>query len=199
MGVSIMALIKKVKSSVWGMERIPSLDHFPKTMRIVVGAFLGSLAVILQSAGIFTGIGYLLSMMSTGPLVLASLLSLRLGMITYFVTIILLAILQPSELLVFIFTTGLLGLCLGIGINYLKRKILIISFAALCLTLGISIVLYGFKFLILGPSISSKFSSIVFLGLFAFSFIYSWIWKAISISSYKAFHKAISNRIFYPK
>ncbi|KKI90644.1 hypothetical protein WQ54_21685 [Bacillus sp. SA1-12] len=171
---------------------MPTIDNNSKTMRLVVGALLGSIAVIFQSAGIFSGIGYILSMMSTGPLVLACLMSLRIGVMTYFLTIFLLAIFQPSELLVFLFTTGLLGLSLGIGLKYLKRSILIISFAAVCLTLGISILLYGLKFSILGPSITTHFNSMVILGIFAFSILYSWIWKKVSISAFKGLNKVFS-------
>lgn len=185
-------LFKKGASSVWRDELIPNIDSYSKTIRLVVGALLGSIAVIFQSAGIFTGIGYMLSMMSTGPLVLASLLSLRIGVMTYFVTLILLAMFQPSELLVFLLTTGLLGLSLGIGLKYLKRDIIIIPFAALCL--GISILLYGFKFPILGPSVTAHFSSVVILVSFAFSLLYSWIWKEISIAAFKLLNTVFSRR-----
>lgn len=188
------SFFKKVTSSVWRDELVPTIDGYSKIMRLVVGALLGSIAVIFQSAGIFTGIGYILSMMSTGPLVLASLLSLRLGVMTYFVTIFLLAMLQPSELLVFPFTTGLLGLSLGIGLKYLKRSVFIIPFAAVCLTLGISILLYGFKFPILGPLVTSQFSSLLVLGTFAFSLLYSWIWKKLSISAVIVLSKIFSGR-----
>lgn len=189
------SFFKKVR----GDELIPTIDSYSMSMRLVVGALLGSITVIFQSAGIFTGIGYILSMMSTGPLVLASLLSLRIGVITYFVTLFLLAMFQPSELLVFLFTTGLLGLSLGIGFKYLKRSIFIIPFAALCLTLGISVLLYGFKFSILGPSVTSHFSSLVILWTFAFSLLYSWIWKKLSITAFKVLNKVLSSRLPYRK
>jgi hypothetical protein len=189
------SFFKKVTSSIWGDELIPTIEIYSKTIRLIVGALLGSIAVIFQSAGVFTGIGFVFSMMSTGPLVLASLLSLRIGVMTYFVTIFLLAMFQPSELVVFLFTTGLLGLSLGFGLKYLKKSIFIIPFAALCLTLGISILLYGFKFPILGPSVTSHFNSLVILGTFAFSLLYSWIWKKISISSFKVFNKLFSRRL----
>jgi hypothetical protein len=185
---------KKVTSSVLGDELLPNIDSYSTTMRLVVGALLGSIAVIFQSAGIFTGIGYILSMMSTGPLVLASLMSLRIGIMTYFVTLFLLTIFQPSELLVFLFTTGLLGLSLGIGLKFLKRGIVIIPSAALCLTLGISILLYGFQFPILGPSITSQFSSMMILVTYAFSLLYSWIWKKISIAAFKLLNNVLSRR-----
>jgi hypothetical protein len=184
-----------LKSRFRGDELIPTINSYSKTMRLVVGALLGSIAVIFQSAGIFTGIGYILSMMSTGPLVLATLLSLRIGVMTYFGTIFLLAMLQPSELLVFIFTTGLLGLSLGCGLKYLKRSIFIIPFAALWLTIGINILLYGFKFTILGPLVTTDFSSWVILGTYGFSLLYSWIWKKLSISAFKVLNNVFKGTL----
>lgn len=183
-----------------GVEDLTSsLNQFSKTTKLVMGALLGSVAFIFQSAGIIAGIGYVLSMMSTGPLVLASLLSLRIGVMTYFVTIFLLAMFQPSELLVFPFTTGLLGLALGMGLKYVKRSLFMIPFAAFCLTLGISVLLYGLKFPILGPSVTSQFSGIVIIGTFAFSLFYSWVWQLVSISTIKLINKVLSKRLSYQK
>ena len=189
------SFLKIVTTRTWEQELIPTIDMYSKTMRLVIGALLGSIAVILQSAGVFTGIGYILSMMSTAPLVLASLLSLKIGVMTYFVTVFLLAMLQPGELLIFLFTTGLLGLSLGIGLKCLKRSIFIIPFAAICLTLGISVLLYGFNFPILGPSVTSQFNSKLILIIFVFSILYSWIWKRLSISAFKVLNKIISRRL----
>jgi len=189
------SFFKKVLSVVWKEASIPKVDIYSKTMRLAVAALFGSIAFILQSAGIFTGIGYILSMMSTAPLALAALLSLRIGVMTYFVTTFLLAMLQPSELLVFLFTTGLLGLSLGIGLKYLKRSIFIIPFSALCLTLGIIILLYVFQFAVLGPAVTSHFSILVALGIFVFFLLYSWIWKKLSISAFKVLHKVFPRRL----
>ena len=190
MEVSNAVFFKKGITNVSGDELTPTIDSYSKTIKLVVGALLGSIAVIFQSAGIFTGLGFILSMMSTGPLVLASLLSIRIGVMTYVITVCLLAIFQPSEVLVFLFTTGLLGLSLGIGLKYLKKSLLVILFAAFCLTLGISLLLYGFHFPILGPSITSDFNSMVILGTFTFSLLYSWIWQKLSIIALKFLIKA---------
>lgn len=195
----MQSFFKKVTSTIWGDALILTIGSYSKTMRLVIGALLGSIAVIFQSAGIFTGVGYILSMMSTGPLVLASLLSLKIGGMTYITTTCLLALLQPSEVPVFLFTTGLLGLSLGIGLKYLKKSLYIIPFASLCLTLGIIILLYGFAFPILGPSVTSQFSSRVILGVFAFSLLYSWIWKELSISIFIYLNKNIFQRFSHRK
>ncbi|WP_052124153.1 hypothetical protein [Ureibacillus manganicus] len=189
------AFFKKVAKSIWEEESIPSLEGYSMTMRLLVGSLLGSMAVILQSTGIFTGIGFMFSMMSTGPVVLASLLSLRIGLMTYIITCFILALLQPSELLVFLCTTGLLGLSLGIGLKVLKRGLFIVSFGALCLTMGISILLYVLQFPILGPSVTSQFSIIIILIVVIFSLLYSWLWKIISVSIFKALYKVFFKRL----
>ncbi|MEH7073845.1 hypothetical protein [Neobacillus drentensis] len=191
--------INRFTSRIWGPVMLTNISDYPKTTRIVIGAMLGSIAVILQSAGIFTGVGYILSMMTTGPIVLATLLSVKMGSLTYLVTIILLALVQPSELLVFPFTTGLLGLSLGVGLHYLKRSLLIMFCSAVSLTLGICLLLYGLKFPILGPSVSSHLSSFVILCVFAFSFLYSWIWLKVSIHAFKIIHKVVFRRYIYDK
>ncbi|MFC5466927.1 hypothetical protein [Lederbergia graminis] len=188
------SLFKKVTSSMWIDVFIPTIDSYSKSMQLVAGASLGGLAAILQSAGIFTGVGYIFSMMSTAPIVLACLLSMNIGVMTYFLTILLVAILQPTELFIFIFTTGLLGLSLGFSMKYLRRNILIIAFSAITLTIGISILLYGMKFAILGPSITTKISSTVILGTFAFSLLYSWIWKKVCISIFRFIHTFLNHK-----
>jgi hypothetical protein len=194
-----MRYLKRMTSGILGNKcqgdlAVP-LDSYSKTTRLVMGALLGSIALILQSAGIFTGLGYILSMLTTGPIVLACLLSTRIGLMTYFVTIVLLAVVQPSELLVFPFTTGLLGVSIGFGLKYVKRPIFIILFSSFCLSTGICILLYGIGFPILGPSVSSEFNILVFFSTFTFSIVYCWIWMRVSILANNVFHKAIIRRI----
>jgi hypothetical protein len=193
-----MRCLKRMTSGIWG-NRSPgdlavTLDYYSKTTRLVMGALLGSVAVILQSAGIFTGLGYIISMLTTGPIVLSCLLSTRIGLMTYCVTIFLLAMVQPSELLVFPFTTGLLGLSIGFGLKYIKKPSFIVLLASVCLSTGIYILLYGIGFPILGPSVSSEFNILVFLATFTFSIVYSWIWIRVSILAINLIHKAIINR-----
>ncbi len=190
----VRSLFKKVTSSMWIDVFIPTIDSYSKSMQLVAGASLGALAAILQSAGIFTGVGYIFSMVSTAPIVLACLLSMNIGVMTYFLTILLVAILQPTELFIFMFTTGLLGLSLGFSMKYLRRNILIIAFSAITLTIGISILLYGIKFAILGPSITTKISATVILGTFAFSLLYSWIWKKVCISIFRFIHTFLNHK-----
>lgn len=186
--------IKLGTSHVWAKEIVLPSGNYSHTMKLVFGALLSSIAFILQSAGVFTGFGYILSMMSTLPIVLATLLSFRIGVLTYLITVFLLAMFQPSELLIFTFTTGLLGISMGIGLAYFRRTLLIVSFAALCLTMGIDALLFGLRIAILGPSISSQLNSFIILGIYSFSFIYSWIWMKVSVSVFIVLHTVLPQR-----
>ncbi len=85
-----------------------------KAKRLVFGSFLACVAAILQAAGGFLpGIGYFISPFATLPILISAMFSLKMGVISYFLTILLLFILFPSELFIFPFTTGLIGIGIG--------------------------------------------------------------------------------------
>src|SRR5690606_36472781 len=117
-------------------------------------AFFGAIAALFQSAGGFLpGSGYLISPFSTAPIVLSTLHSLRSGLTVYALSILLLLLIQPSELIVFPFTTGLLGLALGFSMTHFKNRIQVILFSSVALWVGFSLVVYAFRFPLLGPSV----------------------------------------------
>ncbi|WP_052947327.1 hypothetical protein [Aneurinibacillus tyrosinisolvens] len=82
---------------------------------VVFTSLLALLAAVLQSMGnFFPGIGYVLSALSTMPIVLlCCMLSIRYGCLGYLAAFFLLLIIQRGEAFVFPFTTGLLGIGLG--------------------------------------------------------------------------------------
>lgn len=155
-------------------------QNYSNTTKLVLGSLLAGIAAILQAAGFFTGIGYAFSMLTTLPIVLASMLSLRIGFMSYVITVFLLAIIQPSELFVFPFTTGLLGLSLGIAFKQWKSWITITLAGGMGLSFGILFLLYVLRFPVLGPTVSSIFNSKTFCLIILFSLIYSWIWMGLS-------------------
>ena len=78
-----------------------------KAKRLVLGSFLACMAAVLQAAGGFLpGIGYFISPFATLPILIGAMFSMQMGVMSYFLTILLLFILFPSELVVFPFTTG---------------------------------------------------------------------------------------------
>jgi len=135
---------------------------------------------MFQSAGGFMpGLGFLISPLATFPIFLATYLSIRQGILSYTLTIFLLFIIQPSELIIFPFTTGLLGITIGVAILQLKRRIVVVSFVVVCLFTGIMVLLYVFCFPVLVPTINTTIDSKVIAIIFLFSFLYSWIFAEL--------------------
>ena len=157
-----------------------------KAKRLVLGSFLACMAAILQAAGGFVpGVGYFISPFATLPILIGAMFSLQMGVMSYFLTILLLFILFPSELVVFPFTTGLIGIGIGVAFSFFKKRLGIISIGAILLTLGIMSLLYIFHFPVLGPVVSHSFSFLTTGSIFLFSFVYNWFWVEMALFLFK--------------
>ncbi|MCQ6280620.1 hypothetical protein [Bacillus sp. EB600] len=157
-----------------------------KTKRLVLGALFASIAAVFQAAGgILPGVGYFISPLATAPILFCTMLSLPLGVMSYLLTNLLLLFLQPSELIVFPLTTGLLGIGTGGAFYFFKKRLSIIAAGAVLLTIGVILLLSIFQFPVLGPAVSTSFSFFTTGGIFLFAFIYNWIWVDISYTFFK--------------
>ncbi|MEY9869454.1 membrane-associated HD superfamily phosphohydrolase [Peribacillus sp. B2I2] len=155
-----------------------------KTMKLILGSIFACIAAILQAAaGFIPGIGYFLSPLATAPILLCSMFSIPFGVMSYFLTIMLLFILQPTELIVFPFTTGLLGLGIGASFYFFRKRLSIIATGAILLMLGIMSLIFIFHFPVLGPAVPVSFSFLT-IG-FLLAFIYSWLWVEIALIIFK--------------
>ena len=163
-----------------------TFKNHKKTKKLILGAIFACIAAVFQAAGgFFPGIGYLLSPLATAPILLYSMLSVPFGLLVYFQTIILLFILQPTELIVFPFTTGLLGLGIGASFYFYRSRLSIIAAGTFSLMLGISILLFILRYPILGPAFSDSFSYLTTGIIFFFCFLYSWLWVEIALVIFK--------------
>lgn len=152
-------------------------------------ALLASLAAFFQSAGgLLPVIGLLISPFATAPILISSVLSIRFGFLSYIVTIFLLLIIQPSELIIFPFTTGLLGIGIGFAFHVWERRFSLIITGALSLLAGILLVFIIFQFPLLGPSIHPTASIQLFLLLAFFPLLYSWLWVELSVVFFNRLH-----------
>ncbi|GIN22449.1 hypothetical protein [Siminovitchia fordii] len=143
---------------------------------VLVGIFSG-LAAVFQSAGaLFPGVGYIISPLATAPIIFCSIFSARLGFLSYVLTILILLFSHPSELIIFPFTTGLLGLAIGVGFLICGTYLTLNIMGCSALSLGILTVLYGLKFPLLGPLASTTPKLSMVVGIVIFSALYSWIW-----------------------
>lgn len=169
-----------------------TFNKHKKTKKLILGSIFACIAVILQAAGGFLpGIGFFLSPLATAPILLCSMLSIPFGVMSYFQTIMLLFILQPSELIVFPFTTGLLGLGLGASFSFFRIRLTIMATGAILLMLGIMNLLFIFHFPVLGPAISDSFSFHITGIILLFSFVYSWFWVEFALIIIKRIKRII--------
>ncbi|MFS0645229.1 hypothetical protein [Siminovitchia sp. 179-K 8D1 HS] len=158
--------------------------------KLVLTALLSALAATLQSTGnLLPGVGYFISPFATAPILICTLVSIPLGLQSYILTVLLLIFIQPGEFFVFTFTTGLVGLGIGIAIPILKRRIGIIIFTSFLLWCGICFLLYIVRFPVLGPFTSTSPTLRVIGFIYIFSFIFSWGWVEISRIIFKKWYK----------
>lgn len=152
----------------------------PLANKLVITALMSALATMFQAAGnLIPGIGLLISPFATLPIFFAIFYSIREGILSYILTFSLLFIIQPGELIIFPFTTGLLGIALGVSFLQFKRRIWIVSFSAVCLLIGIMIVLDIFRFPVLGPTVHTTMDIKVISLIFILSFLYCWIYAEL--------------------
>jgi hypothetical protein len=155
-----------------------------RTMKLILVSIFACIAAILQTApGFLPGIGYFISPLATAPILLGSMFSIPFGVVTYLLTIMLLFILQPTELIVFPFTTGLLGLGIGASFSFLRKRLSVIAVGAILLMSGIMSLLFIFHFPVLGPAVPVSFS--ILITGFLLAFIYSWFWVEVALIIYK--------------
>ncbi|MDF2686991.1 MAG: hypothetical protein K0S55_2174 [Clostridia bacterium] len=133
------------------------------------------LAVIFQASPVFLpAIGLLISPFSTLPVMLAAMYSIYSGILSFICGGIILFFISPQEAIIFLFTTGLLGLILGIT---LKRSFLFSWFiSSVALFIGIILMTYT-----IGMTAFTEFAEqfpiyITFIIFILFSFIYSGAW-----------------------
>ncbi|AXI08094.1 hypothetical protein CUC15_03540 [Oceanobacillus zhaokaii] len=164
--------------------------RFSHSKKLVLAALLSAIAAILQSTGNFLpGIGYFISPFATLPILICIIISIPFGLQSYVLTFLLLILIQPGESFVFLFTTGVVGLGIGIALLIVKRRIGIIVFTSILLTGGICFLLYIVHFPVLGPVASTSPSLKVIGFIYIFSFMYSWIWAELSRLIFKKWSK----------
>ncbi|WP_164667255.1 hypothetical protein [Virgibacillus doumboii] len=179
-----MYFLKPVSDEVRSFQQI--FDNHKKTMKLILVSIFACFAAVFQAAGGFLpGIGYFISPLATAPILLGAMFSFSFGVISYFLTIMLLFILQPTELIIFPFTTGLLGLGIGTAFSFFRKRISIIAAGSVLLMLEIMSLLFTFHFPILGPVAGDSFSLLTTGGIFLFTFLYNWLWVELALILFK--------------
>ena len=148
-----------------------------KVRFICIGGLLTTIAVLFQAAPVFSPVvGLALSPLSTLPIAIAAVFNISLGFTVFFSSALILAIVSVQETIILLFTTGLLGIVIGL-LLYRKGIIISISFSSTTLSLGMLFLTYvaGIPaFADLAGSLSTSYTILIF---FSFSLIYACFWN----------------------
>lgn len=147
---------------------------------ISIGGIFVGLAVIFQAAAVLLPvIGMALSPLSTLPIALAGMLNISLGVTVYIASVIILAFISIEECLILIFTTGILGLVMGILI-YRKGVLVSVLCSGVALSIGIGVLTYVIGVFEMGSLEDYIPAGALILVFLLFSVIYAWVWNVLA-------------------
>ncbi len=157
---------------------------------VSIGGVFTAVTVLLQSAPVFLpAIGMALSPFSTLPIALATGMNIALGISVLVASVLILLMISLQEALILLFTTGLLGVVLGVCI-FRKGLVFSIVASAAALTAGILALTY----IVAIPSFQELAGRLAFpilsLLYFLFSCLYVSIWSLCFRKFAKRFNKA---------
>ncbi|MGE4283883.1 MAG: hypothetical protein AB7G87_09205 [Clostridia bacterium] len=118
--------------------------------------------------------GILLSPFATLPIALAAIISVYSGIAALFASAFILLLINPQEAVIFLLTTGPLGLALGA--NYVKGIIQSVFISGVTLLIGINILTHIVGIAVFGdmtPNSAPILTASIFI---LFSLLYSGIW-----------------------
>ena len=146
---------------------------------ISIGGIFVGLAVIFQAAPVLLPvIGMSLSHLSTLPIALAGMLNISLGVTVYIASVIILAFISIEECLILLFTTGILGLVMGILI-YRKGVLVSVLCSGVALSIGIGVLTYVIGVFQMGSLEDSIPAGVLILVFLLFYIVYAWVWNVM--------------------
>lgn len=105
---------------------------------LTLGAVLVSITVIIQASSLYLPVvGISLSALSTLPVALASYYNGVTGILTFLAAGVLMLFWNVPQAVIFLFTSGLLGVILGILLRWRSKLITVVVIPALFLSIGV--------------------------------------------------------------
>lgn len=135
-----------------------------------------ALAVLFQSAPVFLpAVGMAISPLASLPIALAAVKSKPYGVAAWLASTLILLIIYPQESAIFVCTTGLMGLFLGL--HYTKKMYVSVGLSSIALFVGIIFLIYILQINVLGDIPQSPFVVSILI-ILAFSTVYTiaWAW-----------------------
>lgn len=124
------------------------------TRNIVIGSLLAAIAALFQLMPFFfSEMLIFMTIFSAVPIYIASRINPKIGVLSYFVTSVIVMTLSVHESLFFLLTNGIVGMSLGICNYYIDRKSIIWSISSIPLTIALSIMNFGIGIPIFGTQI----------------------------------------------
>ena len=146
-----------------------------KAYVICRGGILTGITVLFQSAPVLLpAIGMALSPLSSLPVLLAAVIDIPMGIVVLLSSAIIIFMVSPQEAIIFILTTGPLGITIGCSL-YRKGWILTLLLSTVCLFTGMVVLTYIVDIPAFGD-LSKSFSLAIVLFYLIFAFIYSSLW-----------------------
>lgn len=184
-GIKVSFFIQNISVDAKDINNHAS-TNWSELQKLVFASFMSILATFLQSAGGYLpGVGFLISPFTTLPILIITIISIRYGTLSFILTAILLLLIEPSELFIYPFTTGVLGLSLGTGYRLLYLYWKVLALSGCLLSLGIYFPLYVLGFPVFGSTIVSTVNIYIIIFIFVFSVLYTAIWIWISQIAFK--------------
>ncbi len=153
------------------------MKGFSKAKIVCFGGINASLAIIFQTAPIWLPmLGMAISPLSTLPVGVITFISPIAGVVTFLCASLLILAINVQEALIFFFSTGLLGLVLGLFLRkHIVARTLIPGLALFC---GLNSLFYIFNINIFGP-VTQYISGFIQIFFILFSILYSVFWSGL--------------------
>lgn len=128
------------------------------TRALILGGLCVCLAVILQLIPVFFGENFvLITILSTIPIYIISRLNTKMGCIVFFISGLIISEVSFHEGLFFLFANGLVGVSLGLGSYYFKRKGFIVLLGGISLFFALMILNFVLGISVFGVSLPGTF------------------------------------------
>lgn len=152
---------------------------------LALGGIFSGFSVIFQCIpALFSEIFAPLAMLSSIPIYIMSRISPKAGLTTYLTSAALILTISFHEGIFFLFTTGLIGLLLGITHKTAQRKDIAVILTSIALTISLCFITFGIGIPVFGFSLDIGFKAQIAV-LFGFSLIYNTVFIIAAGQIYK--------------
>lgn len=143
------------------------------TKTMAIGALFAVIAALFQLIpALFSEVFVILTVFSSVPIFIVSRINPKTGILSYFVSSMLIMFLSVHEGLFFLLSNGIVGVSLGVCSYYTRMKSVTWFLSSIMLTITLSIMNYGIGIPVFGSNIPGAIITQVAI-IFLFSMVYN--------------------------